>query len=81
MKQCLKAQVVIRKVQRHPVSRRIQRYVKKGVTFGVIPTSLNDIVFHHAPLTTDEVMHVIIDQVSTSSMVAIALLAARSLSD
>jgi hypothetical protein len=77
MKPCLRVQVTLRKVQRHPVSLRIQR----GVTFGVIPSGLNDIVFHHAPLTTDEVMHVILDQVSTSSMVAIALLAARSLSD
>ena len=84
MKPCLKAHVALRRVQRHPVTKnafRIQKYMGRGMTFGVIPSGLNDIVFHHAPLTIDEAMHIIIDQVSTSAILAIALLATRSLTD
>jgi hypothetical protein len=87
MKPCLKAHVALRRVQRHPVTKnalRIQKYMGRGLTFGVIPSGLNDIVFHHAPLTIDEAMHIIIDQASISSMtaiLAIALLATRSLTD
>ena len=84
MKPCLKAHVALRRVQRHPVTKnalRIQKYMGRGMTFGVIPSGLNDIVFHHAPLTIDEAMHIIIDQASTSAILAIALLATRSLTD
>jgi len=84
MKPCLKAQIAFRRVQRHPVAKnalRIQKYMGRGMTFGVIPSGLNDIVFHHAPLTIDEAVHIITDQVSTSAILAIALLVTRSLTD
>jgi hypothetical protein len=87
MKPCVRAQVALRRIQRHPFTRnsvRVQKYLAKGVTFGVLPSGLNDVVFHHAPLTIDEAMHVIIDQAGISSfsiIFAIAMVASRSLSD
>ena len=87
MKPCVRAQVTLRRIQRHPFTRnslRIQKSMLKGVTFGVLPSGLNDVVFHHAPLTIDEAMHVIIDQASISSfsmILAIAIVASRSLSE
>jgi hypothetical protein len=87
MKPCVRAQVMVRKIQRHPFTRnsvRLQKYMAKGVTFGVLPSGINDVVFHHAPITVDEAMHVIIDQACISSfsmILAIAIVASRSLSD
>ena len=84
---CVKVRVTLRRIQRHPFTRstlRIQRYMAKGATFGVLPSGINDVVFHHAPLTIDEAMHVIIDQASISSMatvLAVIIMATRSLSD
>lgn len=84
MKPCLRARVAFRKIQRHPIARstnRIQRYIVRGATFGVVPTGLNDVIFHHASLSIDEAMHVIIDQASISLLTVAVFLASRSLQD
>jgi hypothetical protein len=87
MKPCVLARVSFRRIQKHPFTRntlRIQKSMAKGVAFGVLPSGLNDVVFHHAPLTFDEAMHVIIDQASISSfsiLLAVAIVASRSLLD
>jgi hypothetical protein len=60
---------------------KIHKQVVRGATLGVIPSGLNDVVFHHAQLNMDEAIHIIIDQASVSSMsaiIALILLAARS---
>jgi hypothetical protein len=85
---CLVARVAVRKVQRHPLTKKtlrasvkIHKHVVRGATLGVIPSGLNDLVFHHAQFTVDEAIHIVVDQASVSSMsaiLAIILLASRS---
>ena len=80
--------VAVRKVQRHPLTQKtlratfkIQKHVIRSATLGVIPSGINDLVFHHAQLDMSEAIHIVIDQASVSSMSAILtiiLLAARS---
>ena len=80
--------MAVRRVQRHPLTQKtlratikIQKHVVRGATLGVIPSGLNDVVFHHAQLNIDEAIHLVIDQASICSMsaiLAIILLAARS---
>jgi len=83
--------VAVRKVQRHPLTQKtlrasikIQKHVIRNATLGVIPSGINDLMFHHAQLSLDEAIHIVIDQASVSSMSAILtiiLLAARSASE
>ena len=83
-----RVRVAVRKVQRHPLTKKtlratfkIQKHVVRGATLGVLPSGINDLVFHHAQLNIDEAIHLVIDQASISSMsaiLAIILLAARS---
>ena len=87
-KPCVRTLVAVRKVQRHPLTQktlrtgiRLQKHIVRGATLGVIPSGLNDVVFHHAQLNIDEAIHLVIDQASISSMsaiLAIILLASRS---
>ena len=87
-KPCVRTLVAVRKVQRHPLTKKtlratlkIQKHVVRGATLGVIPSGINDLVFHHAQLSLDEAIHIVIDQASVSSMsaiLAIILLASRS---
>jgi len=87
-KPCVRTLVAVRRVQRHPLTQKtlratvkIHKQVVRGATLGVIPSGLNDVVFHHAQLNMDEAIHIIIDQASVSSMsaiIALILLAARS---
>ena len=80
--------MAVRKVQRHPLTKKtlrasvkIHKHVVRGATLGVIPSGINDLVFHHAQLSLDEAIHIVIDQASVSSMsaiLAIILLASRS---
>ena len=90
-KPCVRTLVAVRRVQRHPLTQKtlratikIQKQVVRGATLGVIPSGLNDVMFHHAQLNMDEALHLVIDQASISSMsaiLAIILLAARSASE
>ena len=85
---CRTLRVAVRKVQRHPLTQKtlratfkIQKHVVRGATLGVLPSGINDLVFHHAQLSLDEAIHIVIDQASVSSMsaiLAIILLASRS---
>ena len=87
-KPCVRTLVAVRKVQRHPLTQktlrtgiRLQKHIVRGATLGVLPSGINDLVFHHAQLSLDEAIHIVIDQASVSSMSAILtiiLLAARS---
>jgi hypothetical protein len=72
---CKVARVVLRRVQRHPLaqktlrtSARIQKHIVRGATLGVLPSGIDDVVFHHAHLTMDEAVHIIIDQAAISAM-------------
>jgi hypothetical protein len=86
-KPCVQVRVVVRRVQRHPITQRtfrsgnlIKKHVVRGATLGLIPDALNDFAFHHAPLTVNEAVHILQDQVTISSlsaMMAIVLMASR----
>ena len=87
-KPCVRTLVAVRKVQRHPLAKKtlratfkIHKHIVRGATLGVLPSGINDLVFHHAQLSLDEAIHIVIDQASVSSMsaiLAIILLASRS---
>jgi len=58
---CVQTQIAIRRVQRHPVTkktiRRIEKHVVKGTAIGLVPSAINDIVIHHAPIDFSELVH------------------------
>jgi hypothetical protein len=86
-KPCVKVQITVRRIQRHPITKKsirtgtfLQKHVIRSATFGMVPSTVNDMVFHHAQLNIDELIHIIQDQASISSisaLMAIALIASR----
>jgi len=84
---CVHARIAVRRVQRHPVTQRtvrsgvlLKKHVVRGATLGLVPDALNDFGFHHAQISIDEAIHIVIDQMSISAMsavIAITLLALR----
>ena len=70
--------VSVRRVQRHPLTRKTLRAVQKNVTLGIVPTGLNDIVFHHAQPTLDEVTHLFADQATVTVTATVLMLAFRT---
>jgi hypothetical protein len=84
---CTHIRIGVRRVQRHPITQRtfrsgnlIKKLVVRGATLGLLPDALNDFAFHHAPLTVNEAVHILQDQVAISSlsaMMAIVLMTAR----
>ena len=68
---CIRTQIVLRRVSRHPVVRagsRIQKHVVRSAALGLVPDALNDIAFHHAHVDVNELVHVIQDTTSISLM-------------
>jgi hypothetical protein len=85
---CIHVRITVRRVQRHPITKRtirsttlIKKHVVRGATLGLIPDALNDFAFHHAQVSMDEVIHILQDQVSISSMSAVLAIALLSLKD
>lgn len=85
---CIHVRITVRRVQRHPITRRtvrsttlLKKHVVRGVTLSLIPDALNDFAFHHAQVSMDEVIHILQDQVSVSSMSAVLAIALLSLRD
>jgi len=78
MKVCVQTRVLVRRAQRHPLSQkahRIQKRATRDVGMGIVPSALNDLVFHHAQLSMDEVIHAAQDtMVVTALAVVIRLL-------
>ena len=84
---CTHVRITVRRVHRHPITQRtfrsgnlIKKHVVRGATLGLIPDALNDFAFHHAPLTVNEAVHILQDQVTISSlsaMLAIVMMASR----
>lgn len=84
---CVHARIAVRKVQRHPVTQRtirsgtlLKKHVVRGATLSLVPDALNDFGFHHAQVSIDEAIHIVMDQatISTiSALIAIAILALR----
>lgn len=72
---CLRTQIVLRRVTRHPVVQktirtgsRVQKHVVRSATLSLVPDAVNDIAFHHAQLNINEVIHVFQDTVAISTM-------------
>ena len=74
-KPCIRTQIVIRRVSRHPIVRqtirtgsRIQKHAVRSATLSLVPDAVNDIAFHHAQLNMTEVVHVFQDTIAISTM-------------
>ena len=90
-KVCLHTRIAVRRVQRHPLAQRtfrsgnlLRKHVVRGATLGLVPDAINDFGFHHAQLSLDEAVHIVIDQATISSLsaaIAIILIASRIASD
>ncbi len=86
-KPCVKVHITVRRFQRHPLIKRtlrtgtlLQKHVIRSATLGMVPSTVNDMVFHHAQLNVDEFIHIIQDQASISSisaLLSIAMIASK----
>jgi hypothetical protein len=84
---CVTVRVTVRRVQRHPITKRtmrsttlLKKHVVRGVTLSLVPDALNDFAIHHAQVSLTEITHLLLDQVTISGMsaaMAIAMLALR----
>jgi hypothetical protein len=84
---CVTVRVTVRRVQRHPITKRtvrsttlLKKHVVRGVTLSLVPDALNDFAIHHAQVNLTEITHLVLDQVTISGMsaaMAIAMLALK----
>jgi hypothetical protein len=70
--------VTIRRATRHPTvqrtfrsSRYLRKHVIRAATLSLVPSTVNDVVFHHTPLNAQEVIHAASDTVAIGTMNAI----------
>ena len=56
--------ITVQRVGRHPVIQRsmrsgnlLKKHVVRATTLSMIPSTVNDVVFHHAQLNLEEVVH------------------------
>jgi hypothetical protein len=77
-KPCVHVRVTIRRVFRHPIAQKtfrsgvlLRKHVVRGATLGLVPDAVNDVAFHHAQLNLDEIIHVVQDTATISSMTAV----------
>lgn len=76
---CVRIRSTVRKVSKHPIVRNgalLKKHVVRGATLGLVPDAVNDVAFHHAHLNLDEIVHIVQDTTTISSMtflLAIAL--------
>lgn len=86
-KVCVQTRIAVRRVQRHPLAQRtfrsgnlLRKHVVRGATLGLVPDAINDFGFHHAQMSLDEAIHIVLDQATISglsAMLAIMLLVLR----
>jgi hypothetical protein len=59
---CVQTQIALRRVQRHPVTkktiRRIEKHLVRGTAIGFVPSAINDVVIHHAHVDFNEFVRV-----------------------
>lgn len=72
---CVKVQITVRRVVRHPVVQRglrsgarLQKHVIRNATLGLVPDAVNDVAFHHAHIDFNEIIHVFQDTATISTM-------------
>lgn len=82
---CVKIRSTVRKVSKHPIVRNgalLKKHVVRGATLGLVPDAVNDVAFHHAQLNLDEIVHVIQDTTTITSMTfLLALILSRLSTD
>lgn len=65
-----------------PVVRRTGRFVERRIVrssvVSFVPSLLNDTLIHHHSVTPDEIFHLVTDDVSVTSLVALAMLLAKA---
>lgn len=78
--------VTIRRVGRHPVIQRsmrssslLKKHVIRGAAFSIVPGTLNDVVFHHTPLTIQTIVHSASDSVTAGTISAVVSIISTSL--
>lgn len=71
--------VHVRRVIRSPMVTRtirsgtlLRKHVVRGATIGLVPSTINDVAFHHAQLNITEVIHVTQDAVTLTTLNALA---------
>jgi len=79
---CLTIKVTIRRVSRHPLTIKtirsgamLRKHVVRGATLGLLPSTVNDVVVHHAPLNFGEILHVTQDTMTVAGLNALMAVA------
>ena len=76
MSRCVRLHVLRGVRQARPVIHRtgrfVQRHVVKTSVVSFVPSVLNDTIIHHQALTPAELIHVATDDISVTSVVALA---------
>ena len=79
----LKATRHAKRLGREPVVRRTTKFVERHVVnssvAAFVPTVVTDTLMHHQAITADTIIHIVTDDVSVSSMVALATVLMRLL--
>jgi len=79
----LRATRQVKRIGREPVVRRTTRFVERHVVktsaAAIVPSIVNDTLIHHQAITPDVIFHVVTDDVTVSSMVALATVLMRLL--
>ena len=62
----------MRKVKHiEPFVRRTSRFVKRNVVVPFVPSVINDTVIHHHHVSPNEIIRVVTDELSVTSLVAV----------
>lgn len=79
---CVTVKVTVRRIIRHPLTVKtirsgslIKKHVVRGATLGLFPSTVNDVVIHHAPLNFGEILHVTQDTVTVAGINAVMAVA------
>lgn len=67
---------------RHPLTRKtirsgalLRKHVVRGATLGLLPSTVNDVVIHHAQLNLGEILHVTQDTMTVAGINAVVAIA------
>ena len=73
--------ITVRRAGRHPVIQRsmrsgtlLKKHVVRATTLSMIPSTVNDVIFHHAQFGIEEVMHSASDSLTIGTMNALVAL-------
>lgn len=79
---CVTIRCTIRKVVRHPLTRKtirsgalLRKHVVRGATLGLLPSTVNDVMIHHAQLNLGEILHVTQDTMTVAGINAVVAIA------